>query len=421
MSTHTSTTTSASKGTTSGPVQPTGNTTTSRPSTPTSGGTVTGKPTEPHGGNTTASSTITTIQQPTEITTNMSTTAIPTPGPLIVCPLRPCPLLSICFNGACQCLTGTFLVNDICVPAQVFPGQLHFGSMNFEPEMRDRSSTTFQKKAALISAGLRDALKDLQGYIRSDVVELQPGSVRASVNNYFKNTNVTQETVDRTIVEAIANSKNGTFANTTFVGTKLCDQPPLACDASTTLCTTTKGSATCSCKEGYISNMYSNTTCRACPSGQRAVGDTCQTCAFGYSGFNCNDSALLAVVVISCVLGGILLIIILVLLICCCRRGCSKTKDDYSTGLYASGDSNQPWPTGITPIPRATTNWHAGSSIEMTEGSGNQGAGTNGLTGSYDLNPEAMKTFKGKNPSRYSYLVQGHENPYFLPGDEKQN
>lgn len=42
-------------------------------------------------------------------------------------------------------------------------------------------------------------------------------------------------------------------------------------------------------------------------------------------------------------------------------------------------------------------------------------------TGSYDLNPEGMMTFKGKNTSRYSYLVQGHENPYFLPGDEKKN
>lgn len=42
-------------------------------------------------------------------------------------------------------------------------------------------------------------------------------------------------------------------------------------------------------------------------------------------------------------------------------------------------------------------------------------------SGSYDLNPDAMRTFKGKNPSRYSYLVQGHENPYFLPGDEKKN
>lgn len=42
-------------------------------------------------------------------------------------------------------------------------------------------------------------------------------------------------------------------------------------------------------------------------------------------------------------------------------------------------------------------------------------------SGSYDVNPEGMTTFTGKTPSRYSYLVQGHVNPYFLPGDEKKN
>ena len=41
-------------------------------------------------------------------------------------------------------------------------------------------------------------------------------------------------------------------------------------------------------------------------------------------------------------------------------------------------------------------------------------------TGSYDLTSDSMNTFKGKNPSRYSYLVQGHENPYFKPADERR-
>uniref|UniRef100_UPI0037E8C4CE protein HEG-like n=1 Tax=Semicossyphus pulcher TaxID=241346 RepID=UPI0037E8C4CE len=149
-------------------------------------------------------------------------------------------------------------------------------------------------------------------------------------------------------------------------------------------------------------------------------------CSFGYAGFNCNDSALLAVVVISCVLGGILIILILALLIYCFCGGRSQSKPDSSSSPYASDDTNQPWPTGITPIPRATTNWDAAPSIELTEGGSTRALvdkkhQTNGLTGSYDLNPDGMKTFKGKNPSRYSYLVQGHENPYFLPGDEKKN
>lgn len=40
-------------------------------------------------------------------------------------------------------------------------------------------------------------------------------------------------------------------------------------------------------------------------------------------------------------------------------------------------------------------------------------------TGSYDLTAEGMKTFKGKTPSRYSYLV-GHENPYYLDGEDRR-
>ncbi|KAM4536203.1 uncharacterized protein V3H82_025791 isoform 2-T2 [Fundulus diaphanus] len=169
--------------------------------------------------------------------------------------------------------------------------------------------------------------------------------------------------------------------------------------------------------------VYSNSSCKACPSGQRAVGDTCLKCSFGYAGFNCNDSSLLAVVVISCVLGGVLLILLLALLVYCCWRRCSKTKPDRHTSPY-SEDISKSWPIGITPIPRATTNLD--SSIEMTEGGStntlvDKKQQSNGFSGSYDVNPEEMKTFKGRNTSRYSYLVEGHENPYFLPGDEKRN
>ncbi|XP_071325036.1 protein HEG isoform X3 [Trachinotus anak] len=405
--------------------------------------------TEPVTGNATTSpttsstgttTTVTTLQ-PTEMTTDNSTTAappIPTPSPVIVCPFVPCPSESVCLNGTCQCISGSFLQNGFCEPAQVFPGQLHLTSLTFQPEMSNRSSTIFQMTAASISAALRDALKNQQGYIRSDVVQLQPGSVQATVNNIFENTNATQDSVDQAITEAIANSasSSGILINATFTVKNVCEQEPLACDLATTTCKNVNGLPVCSCREGYISNIYSSKLCRACPVGQMAVGDTCQPCAFGYSGFNCNDSALLAVVVISCVLGGILLILLLALLIYCCCTRCSKSKPDPSSSPYSSGDLNQPWPTGITPIPRATTNWDA-PSLEMTEG-GSTGAlvdknhQTNGLgfhpkqkgwrkTGSYDLNPDGMKTFKGKNPSRYSYLVQGHENPYFLPGDEKKN
>lgn len=52
------------------------------------------------------------------------------------------------------------------------------------------------------------------------------------------------------------------------------------------------------------------------------------------------------------------------------RRTCPKSKTDYNTGPYSSGDVNQTWPTAITPIPRATTNVYEAPPMEMTEGSG---------------------------------------------------
>lgn len=49
-------------------------------------------------------------------------------------------------------------------------------------------------------------------------------------------------------------------------------------------------------------------------------------------------------------------------------RRCSESKPDPSSSPYEAGDVNQPWPTGITPIPRASTNWDAPPPIEMAEG-----------------------------------------------------
>ncbi|XP_053194861.1 protein HEG homolog 1 [Scomber japonicus] len=300
---------------------------------------------------------------------------------MLECTSDSCPLDSKCLNGTCQCLSDTYFSNGRCKKAQVYPGQLHVKSLTFKKEMFNRSSSEFRSTAKKIADVLNGVLKDQPGYIKSEVVTLKPGSVIANVNNIFDTTDVTQESVDETIQKAINTSTNELLASASF---------------------------------------------SACPSGQRAVGDICQSCPFGYSGFNCKDSALLAVVVISCVLGGVLLILILVLLIYCCWRRCSKSKPDNSSSPYSSGEVNQSWPAGITPIPRATTNWDSAPPIEMTEGGSthtlvDKKHQTNGLTGSYDLNPDGMKTFKGKNPSRYSYLVQGHENPYFLPGDDGKN
>lgn len=81
-----------------------------------------------------------------------------------------------CLDSVCQCVSGTILQDDQCVqgkknktvstherqpdlkdffmrhslcflPAQVFPGELHFESEDYKPEMANRSSNVFVEKA----------------------------------------------------------------------------------------------------------------------------------------------------------------------------------------------------------------------------------------------------------------------------------
>ncbi|XP_061837283.1 uncharacterized protein [Nerophis lumbriciformis] len=370
-------------------------------------------------------------------TTIIGTSPLPTQGPVLVCPAEPCPLESVCLNGTCQCLSGSFLVDGRCTRGQVFAGQLHLSSLDFNSDMLNRSSKAFQNTAGNIATALAGAFSDQPAYIRSDVVQLAPGSVIATVNNIFANMAASQESVEQTIKEVIASSSQGLLINATFSSTDLCGQAPFPCDTVTAVCTSANGLVICSCKQGYVSTVYSNTSCKACPSGQHGVDNICKTCAFGYGGLNCRDSSLLAVVVVSCVLGGILLILISALLAYCCWRRCQGDPGS-SSSPYPTGELAKPWPSDITPIPRATatSTWDT-ASMEMTEGGSTRvlvdGKNhTNGVgfqlkqarwkkSGSYDLNTDAMKTFKSKNPSRYSYLVEGHKNPYFLPGDNKKD
>lgn len=53
--------------------------------------------------------------------------------------------------------------------------------------------------------------------------------------------------------------------------------------------------------------------------------------------------------------------------LCISWRG-SKSKPDNSSSPYSPRKVNQPWPTGVTRLPRATTKWDTTPPIEMSEG-----------------------------------------------------
>ncbi|KAI4894118.1 hypothetical protein NFI96_021694, partial [Prochilodus magdalenae] len=338
------------------------------------------------------------------------------------CPI-PCPALSTCINGTCRCLAGTILSGEACVEAKVFPGTLRV-NRTFVEDMRNPRSAAFRSISSEIIAALREAFRNITGYINSTVLELTPGSVVATVDSTFEpNSPATQEMTTQAISRAI-NSSDGILAGATFTVTSLCDQSPPPCDVDTMMCRESdNGRPNCTCMSGFVTIDFSDRTCRACPSGQRSVDNQCVPCSFGYSGFNCNDSSLLALVVVACVLGGLLLILIVAMII---YFAITKKNPKYAdiTSSQISVEQYHSWPAQSLPaIPRATlsSNANSGNVMEMSN-QGTRRNQSNGLTGSYDVTSvDNMNTFKGKNPSRYSYLVQGHENPYFIPADEPRS
>ncbi|RXN03460.1 mucin-2-like isoform X2 [Labeo rohita] len=272
------------------------------------------------------------------------------------------------------------------------------------------------------------ALRNQPNYINSTVTKLISGSIVATVNSFFEPISpVTEELVTSAMTDAITNcpaASCGILANAEYIATNLCDQIPPPCDADTTACEAKNGTADCPCKPGHVHDPYQTRSCRVCPSGYKAQDDTCVRCPFGYSGFNCDDSSLLALVVVACVLGGILLIVILAVLIYICVNRSKKSSNSNYNSPYPANEFRATWaPQDVSHIPRVTLSSSSsidgtGNSIEMSEGLGKKGY-SNGMSGSYDLRTDVMRTFKDINPTRYSYLM-GHENPYFIQGDEKR-
>ncbi|KAJ8344867.1 hypothetical protein SKAU_G00290600 [Synaphobranchus kaupii] len=316
------------------------------------------------------------------------------------CFSSPCPFDSTCeelfMSFRCLCLPGSFLANGSCVPAKVFPGQLRLTSITFKEEMTNTSSQIFLETEKEIIESLKGVLGNQPGYVRSTVLELRQGSVVASVQNVFLRTSSVNQAAVTTVIQACKNC--GLLEGAQFNETDLCSRDPGPCDTMTTNCNYSgDGFSTCTCKPGYLSTHFSNKSCAACPSGEKAEEGKCVACPFGYAGFNCDDSTLLAVVVISCVLGGVLLIVLLAFIIYCCCMARVQEQPSYSSP-YPAEDFRNTWSNKeIIPIPRASLNWD--SQIELTENR-NAARKSNGNGMSYDISRGDLKTFTGKNPSR---------------------
>ncbi|TWW70290.1 hypothetical protein D4764_18G0010960, partial [Takifugu flavidus] len=233
----------------------------------------------------------------------------------------------------------------------------------------------------------------------------------------------------------------------------VCELDPYPCNRETANCTSANGNSQCPCLDGYIIDQFSSVSCKACESGFRADGDGCVPCMFLLKGFNCNDGSLLAVVVVSVVLGTALLAFVITSVLFVSRRSKTKSQKTKSSNPYLP---QQPWKSGVSRLPRATTKWDESPPTESSQGvrsrpkltmtnEGNRVVSLHdflrclpgelapeaahgvsaeaqtleeGKSGSYNVKP-AMKTFKEGKQQKSTDLVQGQENPSFLPEDRK--
>ncbi|XP_061160598.1 mucin-13b isoform X1 [Syngnathus typhle] len=338
------------------------------------------------------------------------------PKPTIVpdiCERLPCPSGSQCEARAnnsrvCLCMAGDYFNegSQRCETAKVFPGQLGVPAIEFQNDMKNKTSPAFQLAAKQISHEVYILFTKTPGYLGSIVLELkkiEPPKVRAapgviaSLEMVFQTSaQIKAQDIEKAVTD-VSTCEGCLLANSSFAKTKLCDKKP--CEGKTTTCSEKDdGHFLCSCSKDYVTTEYSQRACVACPSGQEPKGTKeCADCPYGYSGFNCNESWKLVLVIVGSVLGGLLLITIIVLIVVATKapKSSKKTKKDLETRsldvihftdkepLVTSLPTNQqgslgkpapvpgvkPFPSGAVPrIPRATaaSRWDSGINLEMT-------------------------------------------------------
>lgn len=300
--------------------------------------------------------------------------------------------------------------------------------------MNDPRSEIFRNVSQDILKAIKESFVNETTYIGSTVLKLEAGSVLATVENSFDlSSAVTEKVIDATIVNYITNCTTcGNLSGSVdYKVLDMCTSNP--CDNSSSQCNFTDGIIHCNCKDGFFKFIINDRTCRACEDGFHYNGNTCVRCPFGYNGLNCGDPYLLAVVVISCVLGSILLFSIIGFIVIFARsRGKNPSKghsENPETFLMWSKPEIPKIPrAGMTKpdfpqIPRVAMTWEPGQTGVQQNGNKSLAVGwprDNGfLASSQADSTDELLSFKSKEPSSYSYLRHGVDNPYFV-GDENK-
>ncbi|XP_067148235.1 protein HEG-like isoform X2 [Apteryx mantelli] len=236
-------------------------------------------------------------------------------------PGHPCPPWSSCVEqpggATCRCEPGfTRNASQGCVPARTFPGRLSLRypvPIAVSPALAVELSQTATELERLFQR----ILGALDSYVSSSVLEPQSGSEWVTILHNFS---VLSSVTARQVEEAVAQFQERCQTSdpscrflrdiVSYRSLSLCELEP--CDPVSTACIFQDGLARCSCRPGYRSAHPMDRACTACRSGFRLQDGSCRRCPFGFSGWQCEEPFLLALVLVS-ISGGALLLMLLLL------------------------------------------------------------------------------------------------------------
>ncbi|XP_063309001.1 protein HEG-like isoform X4 [Pelobates fuscus] len=243
--------------------------------------------------------------------------------------------------------------------ARTFPARISLSGLRLnqdlsEEEMLDmKMAWTSDRVKTVFHAGLGS----IDGYLSTSIQQLDLQGGHMVVLHYFSTLfpvteQILQDALTQSATLCMEADYSCVLSTDSYQGFSLCEfglcDPPV----STSECQ--NGLIFCVCREGYYKSHPWDHSCKACGSGFQWKDGDCLRCPFGFGGFNCEDSFLLAVVVESCVIS-VIFPMLVVLLFHYIRGKKKPAKPFIADSIIVHVPSDQQ----VFTLPRAQLSWRS--------------------------------------------------------------
>ncbi|XP_063308998.1 protein HEG homolog 1-like isoform X2 [Pelobates fuscus] len=261
-------------------------------------------------------------------------------------------------EGAIQS-TPTYPLTTEPITARTFPARISLSGLRLnqdlsEEEMLDmKMAWTSDRVKTVFHAGLGS----IDGYLSTSIQQLDLQGGHMVVLHYFSTLfpvteQILQDALTQSATLCMEADYSCVLSTDSYQGFSLCEfglcDPPV----STSECQ--NGLIFCVCREGYYKSHPWDHSCKACGSGFQWKDGDCLRCPFGFGGFNCEDSFLLAVVVESCVIS-VIFPMLVVLLFHYIRGKKKPAKPFIADSIIVHVPSDQQ----VFTLPRAQLSWRS--------------------------------------------------------------